>query len=125
MDIASLDHVALICADINVSKNWYIKVFDMEWIHQELWDGNPIFLRKGNCCLALFQTGSDRSSAPKSGARIDHFAFKAETRDGYEAAKRKLQELNIPFKEQDHEIAHSIYLRDPDQISVEITTYAT
>ncbi len=123
MNISHLDHVALVCEDATVSKDWYIKIFGMEWIHRKLWENNPIFLRKGACFLALFQAGSQNESMPRRGTRIDHFAFKAESREDYEAMKTELRQKGIKFDEKDHQISHSIYLQDPDGITVEITTY--
>ena len=37
--------------------------------------------------------------------------------------KRELEKRGIKFEFQDHEIAHSIYFRDPDGHQLEITTY--
>lgn len=124
MNIQKLDHVALICSDVNASKDWYMNVLGMEWVFQGQWNNNPYFLKLGDCYIALFQSSDEKNLASHIGPRIDHFAFRAETRVDYEEIKEELGKRGIPFSEQDHEISISIYLRDPDGIKVEITTYA-
>ncbi len=124
MKLARLDHVALVCADVETSRSWYMSILGMEWVFPGKWGGNPCFLQKGDSYLALFQAGQ-HSPAPAqpSGTRIDHFAFLAERRDDYEQAKVQLREKDISFDEQDHEISRSLYMKDPDGHTVEITTY--
>ena len=51
-----------------------------------------------------------------------HLAFRA-NRENFLAAQEELQRHGITFEFQDHEIAHSIYFRDPDGHQLEITTY--
>ena len=45
------------------------------------------------------------------------------TRQQYVAAKALLANEDIPFEEQDHDVAVSVYLHDSDGIRVELTTY--
>ncbi|MBK1876190.1 VOC family protein [Pelagicoccus mobilis] len=123
MKLSKLDHVALVCSDSKRSKKWYETVFEMEWIFRGKWDNNPYFLKKGGAQIALFQASPDSPTAPRKGPRIDHFAFGAETRADYEKVKESLSSKSVPFEEQDHEVALSIYLKDPDGITVEVTTY--
>lgn len=123
MEFCKLDHVAIVAKDSDVSKNWYLNALGMEWVYQGLWGGNPIFLKKGECFMAIFQAGKSPEQASRRGTRIDHFAFRIESRELYEAAKVELKEKGIDFDEQNHEISLSIYLEDPDGITVELTTY--
>jgi catechol 2,3-dioxygenase-like lactoylglutathione lyase family enzyme len=51
-----------------------------------------------------------------------HLAFRAD-RKNFHGAQRELEKHGIKFEFQDHEIAHSIYFRDPDGHQLEITTY--
>jgi catechol 2,3-dioxygenase-like lactoylglutathione lyase family enzyme len=51
-----------------------------------------------------------------------HLAFRAD-RENFLAAQQELKKRGIKFEFQDHEIAHSIYFRDPDGHQLEITTY--
>ena len=123
MKISQLDHVAIVSADSKVSREWYQKVFGMEWVFQGRWENNPYFLQKGQSFIAIFQKGLKGSKSNKEGVRIDHFAFRAEKMTDYEEVKECLKRIGIPFEEQDHEISKSIYLKDPDEITVEVTTY--
>lgn len=123
MKIQRLDHVALVSEDSTISRKWYEEVFEMEWIYQGQWDNNPYFLKKGDALLAIFQKGQNSARGQDAVSGIDHFAFRAETRGDYEAVKEQLAAKGLAFDEQDHEISFSIYLRDPDGIKVEVTTY--
>jgi catechol 2,3-dioxygenase-like lactoylglutathione lyase family enzyme len=51
-----------------------------------------------------------------------HLAMRA-NRKNFLAAQEELKRRGIKFEFQDHEIAHSIYFRDPDDHQLEITTY--
>jgi catechol 2,3-dioxygenase-like lactoylglutathione lyase family enzyme len=51
-----------------------------------------------------------------------HLAFRA-NRENFLTAQGELKKRGIKFEFQDHEIAHSIYFRDPDGHQLEITTY--
>jgi catechol 2,3-dioxygenase-like lactoylglutathione lyase family enzyme len=51
-----------------------------------------------------------------------HLAFRADCKN-FRAAQLELEKREIKFEFQDHEIAHSIYFRDPDGHQLEITTY--
>ena len=51
-----------------------------------------------------------------------HLALRA-SRKNFLAAQEELKHRGIKFEFSDHEIAHSIYFRDPDGHELEITTY--
>lgn len=124
MNLKRIDHLALVCADTARSRDWYCEVLGMEWIFQDEWDGNPVFLRLGETCLALFQAGDADSVPPaRNGMRVDHFAFLAESRDAFATARTELAARGIETDFEDHDVSHSIYFRDPDGYIVEITTY--
>ena len=123
MKISKIDHVALVSADSTASRDWYRRVFEMDWVYQGKWDNNPYFLKKGDVYLAIFQDGARNTKTRSNGVRIDHFAFRAESMTDYEDIKKILFEKGIAYDEQDHEISKSIYTKDPDEIKVEVTTY--
>ena len=52
--------------------------------------------------------------------RIDHFAFNV-TSENFEKAKKRYRELNLDFTVQDHHYFDSIYTKDPDGHTVELT----
>ena len=51
-----------------------------------------------------------------------HVAFRADS-DSFTRVQRELTRRQIAFEFQDHGIAHSIYLHDPNGHEIEITTY--
>jgi catechol-2,3-dioxygenase len=53
---------------------------------------------------------------------VDHFAFRTD-RDNFERARRELPARGVAVTFQDHEVSLSIYMKDPDGHTVEITTY--
>ena len=122
MQLEGIDHVAMGVRDIERSAKWYVDVLGFKLLHEGMWNGVPTFIGKGNTGIALFPA----SDAPKSSShreiRMLHLAFRAD-RQNFLEAQRELQEHGIKFEFQDHEIAHSIYFRDPDGHQLEITTY--
>ncbi len=51
-----------------------------------------------------------------------HLAFRANA-ENFARAQRELTDGGVEFEFQDHGIAHSIYVHDPDGHEIEITTY--
>ena len=123
MRLKRIDHLALVSADAVRSRDWYVDVLGMEWVYQGQWEDNPFFLRKGETCLAIFQSGQDAAREPREGVRLDHFAFLAETMEDFQRAREELTARGIAHDFQDHAISWSVYFRDPDGHVVEITTY--
>jgi catechol 2,3-dioxygenase-like lactoylglutathione lyase family enzyme len=124
MQLEGIDHVALGVRDIERSANWYIDVLGFERLHEGMWNGVPTFIGKGNTGIALFPAseGAKSIALTHREIRILHLAFRA-NRQNFLAAQRELEKRGIKFEFQDHEIAHSIYFRDPDNHQLEITTY--
>ena len=122
MQLEGIDHVALGVRDIERSAKWYIEVLGFERLHQGMWNGVPTFVGKGNTGIALFPTSHEPKPSNRREIRMLHLAFRA-NRENFLAAQRELEKRGIEFEFQDHEIAHSIYFRDPDGHQLEITTY--
>jgi catechol-2,3-dioxygenase len=51
-----------------------------------------------------------------------HLAFRVD-RPNFLRAQAELRGRGISFTFEDHQIAHSIYLNDPDGYEIELTTY--
>ncbi len=51
-----------------------------------------------------------------------HLAFRVD-RGNFETAQVELRTRETAFEFADHDIAHSIYFRDPDGHELELTTY--
>jgi catechol 2,3-dioxygenase-like lactoylglutathione lyase family enzyme len=115
-----IDHVALAVRDVAAAARWYCDVLGFEPMHDDIWNGVPLFVGKSNVALALF-AAKDSAEVARTGG-ILHFAFRTD-RENFQLAQRELKSRAIKFEFQDHEISHSIYFRDPDEHEVEITTY--
>ena len=122
MQLEGIDHVAMGVRDIERSAKWYIDVLGFERLHEGRWNGVPTFIGKGNTGIALFPANQESKTSSHREIKMLHLAFRAD-RGNFHAAQRELEKHGIKFEFQDHEIAHSIYFRDPDGHQLEITTY--
>jgi catechol 2,3-dioxygenase-like lactoylglutathione lyase family enzyme len=122
MELEGIDHVAMSVRDVEKAAQWYIGVLGFERKFEGIWDGAPVFIGKGTTALALFPVRERSGSSTPSDIRILHLAMRADRRN-FLAAQKELKQRGIKFEFQDHEIAHSIYFRDPDGHELEITTY--
>lgn len=128
MDL-QLDHVAIHASDVARSEAFYSRVFGLENEYPGRWDNSPTILispgsRTG---VAIFRATRDRAmDTPEHGDRpvgvIDHFAFRL-SRAEWEACRERLRTLGVAFEEKEFGICTSVFIRDPDGILVEVTTY--
>lgn len=119
-----IDHVAISALDVDRSVQWYLEVLGFERRHEALWNGVPAFVGKGDVAIAIFPASQQppAAGAERKGPRLLHFALRTDRRN-FATARRDLTSHGVAFEFQDHEIAHSIYFRDPDDHEIEITTY--
>ena len=77
----------------------------------------------GKSGIALFPARvNDPAIDPGSkNVRIDHFAFHV-SKENFERAKLRYEEMGLEFTIQDHHYFDSIYTTDPDGHTVELTT---
>jgi catechol 2,3-dioxygenase-like lactoylglutathione lyase family enzyme len=122
MQLEGIDHVAAGVRDVERSAQWYIDVLGFERLHDGMWNGVPTFIGKGKTGIALFPANQEPKTFAHREIRMLHLAFRAD-RENFLAAQQELKKRGIKFEFQDHEIAHSIYFRDPDGHQLEITTY--
>jgi catechol 2,3-dioxygenase-like lactoylglutathione lyase family enzyme len=117
------DHVAIRVSDMEASAQWYEKVLGLKRYQLLEWGSFPIFLLSGKTGIALFPANSaDTKLDPSSkNVKIDHFAFNV-TYENFEKAKKRYEELNLEFNIQDHHYFDSIYTKDLDGHTVELTT---
>jgi len=128
INLHSLDHIALAVRDVATSAAWYADVLGLKRVHADVWGDVPTMMSAPNgTMIALFpvrfELGGEAQPPPRrSAAGFLHLAFRTD-RAGFERAREDLAARGIAFHFQDHQIAHSIYFRDPDGHLIEITTY--
>ncbi len=118
-----LDHVALYVEDIEASAKWYEKVLGLKKYKLEKWGEYPVFMLSGKTGLALFPADLNLEKFPinRKSIRIDHFAFNV-TNANFKIAQKKYDALGLDYTIQDHYYFHSIYTKDLDGHTVELTT---
>jgi catechol 2,3-dioxygenase-like lactoylglutathione lyase family enzyme len=122
-NINFLDHVAIRVKDIPISIEWYARVMGLKKYQFEQWGDFPIFMLSGKSGVAIFPANlkHETFNQESRNVKIDHFAFNVSKED-FKKAQDYFNTINEPFKFQDHHYLHSIYLKDPDGHTVELTT---
>ena len=121
--IEFLDHVAIRVMDIEASAKWYKKVLGLKRYQLPEWGEFPIFMLSGKTGIALFpaETNDPIFKTMSKNIKIDHFAFNV-TLENFEKAKKRYGQLGLDYDFQDHHYFHSIYTKDLDGHTVELTT---
>ena len=119
-----IDHIAILVRDVAASAEWYRDVLGLQRRHEETWGDFPAVVGVGDTSLALFPVAvADPKPRPdRDTIAMRHIAFRV-TRRNFERAKAHLADCGIPFTEQHHQIAESMYFFDPDGHEIEVTTY--
>ena len=119
--LEQIDHIALRCASLETSKDWYVNTLGFEHVFPGHGAGVPVILRLGSTYLTLFP--EKENEPPAANGRAWHLAFRAATYADFQSAQSELQARGVSFQFQDHEISYSIYFYDPDGIPLEIATW--
>lgn len=121
MNLEQIDHLALRCASLQSTADWYIRTLGFEHVYPGHGGGVPVFLRLGNTFLTLFP--QKEGEPPAKNGQAWHLALRAKTYADFQSAQAELTAKGVAFQFRDHEISHSIYFADIDGYLLEITTY--
>ncbi|MFG0328513.1 MAG: VOC family protein [Phycisphaerales bacterium] len=122
--IDGIDHVEVFVTDLDAAAAWYARTLGLKLVHK--WDGGPYFIGAYGAHLALFPIVGANAGLDPAAARGWYRVAWRVTPERFEAAQRWLRELSIPFRGPiDHDIAWSIYFKDPDGNLLEITCAQT
>lgn len=118
-----LDHVAIRVKDIDASVTWYKKVLGLKRYQLPEWGDFPIFMLSGKTGIALFpaNTNDPKLEPTSKNVKIDHFAFQV-SNEAFAKARKHYENLGLSYSFQDHHYFHSIYTKDLDGHTVELTT---
>ena len=122
-NINFLDHVAIRVKDMKVSLAWYSEVLGLKKYQLEKWGEFPVFMLAGKSGVALFPANlaHEKINHTSRNVKIDHFAFNVSLED-FQKAQKHFNSLGETFEFKNHHYFHSIYLKDPDNHTVELTT---
>ncbi|PQB04514.1 VOC family protein [Aureitalea marina] len=117
-----LDHVAIHVKDIETSIRWYEKTLGLKRYELPEWKPYPIFLLAGKTGIALFPADLDDTEVTfhSRNVKIDHYAFQV-SREDLDRAILHYEQLGLEYNFQDHHYFHSVYTKDPDGHTVELT----
>lgn len=121
--IDRLDHVAIRVKDMEASVKWYEQVLGLKKYQLEKWGDYPIFLLSGKAGIALFPANTEhpKLDSQSNNVKIDHFAFHL-SKENLEKAIEHYEELGLEHTFKDHFYYHSIYTKDLDGHTVELTS---
>lgn len=125
MKLEGLDHVAITVRDPLTSMAWYEDVLGLERRFEEAWGDYPIVMLAGESGVAIFPASSSEPETvadKRNTITMRHFAFRVD-RENFGRARERMRWSGVEFTEDDHGVAHSIYIHDPDGHEIEITTY--
>lgn len=123
IDLEYIDHVAIRVKDLEASAEWYSNVLGLKKVQPPEWGAFPIFMMSKKFGIALFPANvDDENLDPTSkNVKIDHFAFHV-NKENFEKAAKRYADLGLQHHIKDHYYFDSIYTKDPDGYTVELTT---
>jgi catechol 2,3-dioxygenase-like lactoylglutathione lyase family enzyme len=120
IQLQRLDHVSLNVSDRTRSIAWYRDVLGLPQRNQPREDAEPVFLGDPGLQFGLFQAQSPAPEREPESAGLRHVALVV---DDLDHAKDRLRAHEVSFSYEDHGNARSLYFRDPDGHTIELTTY--
>ena len=120
MQLQRLDHVSLNVTDRARSVAWYRDVLGLPQRNQPSADDEPVFLGDPGLQFGLFQAQTPAAEREPESAGFRHVALVV---DDLGEAQEHLRAHEIRFNYEDHGNARSVYFRDPDGHTIELTMY--
>ncbi len=123
-DFPSVNHLALTVTDLEVSVDWYQRLFDVAPAMDEETNGyrHVVFPLAGGQLFGLHTLPLTQLDDvfQESRAGLDHVAFGCASRDELEGWAARLDELDIAHGEiVDADFGSGLAFRDPDNIALE------
>ena len=122
-EIDRLDHVAIRVKNLDASAAWYKKVLGLKKYQLKKWGEYPVFLLSKKAGIALFPADMKDIAVDSSSknVKIDHFAFHV-SKENLQKAIVHYKALGLKYHFQDHFYYHSVYTKDLDGHTVELTS---
>ena len=120
-NINRIDHVAVRVKDLKTSISWYEIALGCVAVEKPEWGKVPIMMNGNNICVALFPSRSNDAENELLRKSVDHFALNLSNEE-WKKACSFYDSIALHYVFQDHTYFHSIYLKDPDNHIVELTT---
>jgi glyoxylase I family protein len=120
MQLQRLDHVSINVSDRARSIAWYTDVLGLPQLNEPTDDDEPVFIGTPGLQFGLFQAEVVSPSREPESTGMRHVALLV---DDLAAARERLDERGVSYRPEDHGNALSVYFRDPDGNTLELTTY--
>lgn len=127
VNTSGVDHLALICSDLEATVRFYTEVLGMRltkvMTNRDEPTSTHIFLDMGGGNQLAFFDFPEKGPARtvRGVGSMHHVALKA-TPEKFSAILATLQDKHVQYSLHGTETAGSVYVRDPDEILVEVTT---
>jgi catechol-2,3-dioxygenase len=113
-----LTHLAIVVKDLNKTKNFYTRVFNME----VMYDTNDFLQLTTPGChdILVFEKNDNVKPGPSGG--IIHFGFRLRVPEDMEGVLKKIKEAGGKIKDQGEFVPGSpyVFFEDPDGYEVEV-----
>lgn len=120
MQLQRLDHVSINVADRARSIAWYTDVLGLPQLNEPTDDDEPVFVGTPGLQFGLFQAQVVSAEREQESTGMRHVALVV---DDLAAARERLDARGVSYRPEDHGNALSVYFRDPEGNTIELTTY--
>ena len=130
VQVQGLHHITIVGSTRQSAVDFWQGVLGMPFIFEQPNLGNPdeshLYFDPGDGRLLTVFTNETRQdagrAAPREVGSVDHIAFNV-SRASFQEATARLTERGVSFYERDRGFMNSIYLKDPNGLTVELACY--